>query len=35
MLFSVQDKDAQTVLEFLHNTQIYKKLTNVWTESNA
>lgn len=35
VLFSVQDKDAQTVLEFLHNTQIRKKLTNVGTESDA
>lgn len=35
MLLSVQDKDAQTVLEFLHNTQIPKKFTNVGTESDA
>lgn len=35
MLLSVQDKDSQTVLEYLHNTQIHKKLTNVGTESDA
>lgn len=33
-LLTVQDKDVQTVLEFLHNTYSYK-LTNDWTESDA